>query len=412
MPLIVQYPVIVPVLIDGVVAGETNQPIAVPAGAHRICVDDADDAEPAFRDLVVGAADAVLDAAPTFMTFSPRTRPVERYSPLYCCYNGFVFGQFMALGLTDCKPANYADRRMRMREFLEEIGAGVELPQQAVAFGSEEHTLAIARGVEALAARSSTMADFARLGLALIVYGNHAASAATGDAEAADAAADAAITIEDLRSRHQLPPPRLEQFVPRLVDGCSRDIDDVLSPSLAYLARVIQGLEVEDDTAFVIMPFAAPYAGYFASFYRPTLEAAGLRAFRAWGGLSNEDYCELLLALIAKCGLVWADVSDANPNVFYETGAAHAFGKIAVLVVHEDQAKQRPANIGHDVVMCYMPAQADWPLGAIARFAVVVVALRAAAVEGQRTRITPALLNASLEKSTERLRQRLLIRPQ
>ena len=408
MPLIVQYPAVVPVLIDGVVAGETNRVIDLPAGAHRISVDDADGAEPACRDLVVGAADAAPDAAPTFLNFSPLPRCVDRYSALYCCYNGFVFGQFMALSFAEYAQSGYLERRTRMQEFLDEIGAEVELPSQTVSLGSEEHALTITRMVGALAARSSAMADFARLGQALIVYGNLTASGDMGDAEAAEAATSIAADIENWRSQHRWPPISLEQFVPRVSSNGDRHIDDVLSPSLAYLASVVQGLEVEDHTAFVIMPFAPPYAGYFGSFYRPALERAGLRAFRAWGGLSKEDYCDLLLSLIAKCGLVWADVSDANPNVYYETGAAHAFGKIAVLVVHEEQAECLPANIGHDVVVRYSPARSDWPEGAIGIMAGIVLGLRAAARRGERSRITPALLNAALDKSAERLEQMLV----
>ena len=63
------------------------------------------------------------------------------------------------------------------------------------------------------------------------------------------------------------------------------DPDRVLAPSLAYLRDVVARLPVESDTAFVVMPFTAPYAGYYASFYRPALEHCGYRAFRAWDGL-------------------------------------------------------------------------------------------------------------------------------
>ena len=106
-------------------------------------------------------------------------------------------------------------------------------------------------------------------------------------------------------------------------------MENVLSPSLAYLGKIVDTLEVERDTAFVIMPFKQPYASYYSMLYRPALESAGYRAFRAWGGLGSEDYCDLLLKLIAKCGLVWADASELSYNVLYEIGGT-------------------PTNIGHD----------------------------------------------------------------
>jgi len=47
-------------------------------------------------------------------------------------------------------------------------------------------------------------------------------------------------------------------------------VENVLSPSLAYLGKIVDTLEVERDTAFVIMPFKQPYASYYSMLYRPS----------------------------------------------------------------------------------------------------------------------------------------------
>lgn len=315
---------------------------------------------------------------------------VDRFSPLYCLYNGVMLGQFLAAAFAAYARPGYGERRMRMQEFLDEIGAEVRLPAEPVTFGEPAYHRLVQEIVVATAARSSALAELALLGMHLVVHGH---LVAVGDPTAADLAAE----IERLRQEHGLPAPDLERLVPTLRDDGSSRIDEVLSPVLAYLAQAVRTLAVEPDTAFVIMPFAPPYAGYFASFYRPALEGAGCRAFRAWGGLSNEDYCDLLLALIGRCGLVWADVSDRNPNVFYETGAAHALGRPAVLVVHAAQAATVPANIGHDAVMRYDPQAADWPDTQVRALSLLLAAVRSAVQAGDSVRVGPRTVAAMVD---------------
>jgi tetratricopeptide (TPR) repeat protein len=160
---------------------------------------------------------------------------------------------------------------------------------------------------------------------------------------------------------------------------------------------------VEPETAFVIMSFSAPYAEYFSTFYRPALENAGMRAFRAWGGLGSEDYGVLLLALIAKSGMVWADVSEPNANVFYEIGAAHAFGKVSMLVVREDRSDTAPANIGHDAVARYSDTDDGWPETSVLAMGTWILALRAAAEAGERLRVTPDAFSTAIDDMGRRL---------
>jgi hypothetical protein len=152
----------------------------------------------------------------------------------------------------------------------------------------------------------------------------------------------------------------------------------------------------------------APYADYYRDFYRPSLEQCGYRTFRAWGGLANEDYADLLLALIGKSGFVWADVSDLNPNVIYEIGAAHAFGKLSALVVRDDLAHGVPANIGHDAVVRYDPTDSDWPTGAVLLMAACIAALELAAERGERLRITPDTIARVFDEVSHSLRHVLL----
>jgi hypothetical protein len=76
------------------------------------------------------------------------------------------------------------------------------------------------------------------------------------------------------------------------VGGKKRVLDITHTPSEAagvasittddHLKKVSKGVTVEPtDTCFVMMPFAAPLGGYYASIYEPAIKKAGLTPVRA-----------------------------------------------------------------------------------------------------------------------------------
>jgi hypothetical protein len=318
---------------------------------------------------------------------------LDRFSPLYCAYNGFLLGQFLSLAFGEYARRDYPVRRARMLEFLAEIDVALEIPAAPPGLGSEAHVDLLTEVLPRIAERSKRLADFLLLGALLTHYG----VLADADPETAQETLE---QFEWLREKHGL--PAIDPAGVRLDPG-RRDVDDVLSPSLAYLGKIVDTLAVEPDTAFVIMPFKQPYASYFGALYRPALESAGYRAFRAWGGLGSEDYCDLLLKLIGKSGLVWADVSELNYNVLYEIGAAHALGKLSMIVVREEDAAGTPANIGHDAIVRYDPRADDWPDGTVRLMAALIKTLQFAAERGERLRVAPDSVRAALELTGRRL---------
>jgi len=82
--------------------------------------------------------------------------------------------------------------------------------------------------------------------------------------------------------------------------------------------------------AFVIMPFAPPFAAIFHDVIKPAL--AGYDVFRADSRLDERGILEKIVSGIAESDLVVADVTATNPNVMYELGIAHALGKPTVMV--------------------------------------------------------------------------------
>lgn len=387
--LLVQFPGDAAVLLDGVLAGRTNRVLPLTTGAHVVSL--ADDAGDPPEHRVTLAPDAP-DGQVVGVSFAARAEPLDRFSPLYCAYNGFLLGQFLSLGFRAGGDGKYAIRRERMAEFLAEIGITAALPEAAPGLGADALVELYGALLPQIAARSRRLADFVLFGGMLTHYGVLAGSDP-------DTAGTLLAEVLQLRERLSLPPLEPSAFVLRQ----GGDPDDVLSPSLAYLARVVAALEVEPRTAFVIMPFKPPFASYFASFYRPALEGAGYRAFRAWGGLASEDYADLLIALIRGSGAVWADVSGNNDNVLYEIGAAHALGKISMLVVRASEAETTPANIGHDAVVRYDDGDADWPGGMVLLASALLSALTFAAERGERLRVTPDAVKSVVEDIGRRL---------
>ena len=94
--------------------------------------------------------------------------------------------------------------------------------------------------------------------------------------------------------------------------------------------------------AFVAMPFGTKpgpdgqpidFNAVYAAYIRPSLEAAGLKAFRAdeelrAGDIISDMFQELLLA-----DLVVADLTIDNPNVWYELGIRHTLQARGIVLV-------------------------------------------------------------------------------
>jgi tetratricopeptide (TPR) repeat protein len=385
--LVVRYPGDAEVRVDGATAGRTNRVIPILPGDHEVRLVDKNTDPPSHRVTATAGADVVLRVA-----FQHARPAIDRFSRLYCAYNGFLLGQFLTLAFEQADAREYLVRRGRMLEFLREINVPLDIPEAPPGLGSEVHVNLINAVLPRIAERSKPLADFLLLGSLL----THHTFLADPDPETADKSIE---VIDGVRARHKLPQIDLGhlRFDPE------RSAENALSPLLAYLGKIVDTLEVEHDTAFVIMPFKQPYASYYSMLYRPALESVGYRAFRAWGGLGSEDYCDLVLKLIAKCGLVWADASELNHNVLYEIGAAHALGKLSMIVVRDEDAASTPANIGHDAIVRYDPRADDWPEGTVALMAMLISTLKFAAESGKRLRVTPDSLQGALDFIGRRL---------
>ncbi len=95
--------------------------------------------------------------------------------------------------------------------------------------------------------------------------------------------------------------------------------------------------------AFVVMQFAEPYDTFYKEVIQKQAEAAGYEVFRidekAGPGVIFQD----IQREIEQAEVVIAEITPANPNVFYEVGYAHALGKPTILLA------QRGAQLPFDI---------------------------------------------------------------
>ncbi|MYB22610.1 MAG: hypothetical protein F4066_02290 [Chloroflexi bacterium] len=88
-------------------------------------------------------------------------------------------------------------------------------------------------------------------------------------------------------------------------------------------------------TAFVIMPFTPDLQSVFDSFYRKTLEANGMAVQRADNSQNSQAITKDIVLSIRGSDLIIADLTDANANVYYELGLAHAMNKPVIMLAQD-----------------------------------------------------------------------------
>ncbi len=100
-----------------------------------------------------------------------------------------------------------------------------------------------------------------------------------------------------------------------------------------------------------------------------------MRAIRAWGGLSSEEYYLFLLTLISRSGAVLAELTTLNLNVINEVGIAHGIPKV-VFLIGRKPLPHVPSNIAHLPIHMYRTDGADWLPRATAKCAAYIEWMR------------------------------------
>ena len=80
-------------------------------------------------------------------------------------------------------------------------------------------------------------------------------------------------------------------------------------------------------TAFVIMPYGAAFDDLYDDFIYDVLTSANFETTRADEVTASASIMNTIIASIERSCIIVVDLTDENPNVFYEMGIAHALHK-------------------------------------------------------------------------------------
>jgi hypothetical protein len=113
------------------------------------------------------------------------------------------------------------------------------------------------------------------------------------------------------------------------------------------------------DTCFVLMPFGSPVGDYYRQIYEPAIKKAGMRPVRADDDIFGAGkIIDQIWDGINAAKVLVAEMTNRNPNAFYELGLAHALEKPVVLISsNEDDV---PFDLKHIRVIYYNVSDPFW----------------------------------------------------
>jgi hypothetical protein len=102
---------------------------------------------------------------------------------------------------------------------------------------------------------------------------------------------------------------------------------------------------------FVLMPFAGEFDDIYQLGIKDACKKVGAFCERVDEQFFQESILERTYNQIAKADVIVSDMTGRNPNVFYETGYAHALGKRVILLTHN--AEDIPFDLKHYAHIVY-----------------------------------------------------------
>ena len=95
------------------------------------------------------------------------------------------------------------------------------------------------------------------------------------------------------------------------------------------------------------MPFRSDLKPVYDDHIKPTMESLGYKCFRADGIFSNKPIIDDIIDAVQRSYIIISDLTDNNPNVFYETGYCHAIGKKVILITQDSDVPFDLKSIRH-----------------------------------------------------------------
>jgi uridine kinase len=86
------------------------------------------------------------------------------------------------------------------------------------------------------------------------------------------------------------------------------------------------------ERCFIIMSFDQRYDHVYASAIKPAVDEAGFECFRIDQNTAPMNIPHTIVQEIISSRLIIADISEPNPNVFYELGISHSVGNKTIII--------------------------------------------------------------------------------
>jgi len=114
----------------------------------------------------------------------------------------------------------------------------------------------------------------------------------------------------------------------------------------------LQLIEQEENTAFVIMPFKDEFNEVYGEICQICIDL-GIKCLRADEIFTNRAIMQNILERIAKAEILIADLTEKNPNVYYEVGIAHSLRDEDSVILITKDLKTSPFDITHRSLLIY-----------------------------------------------------------
>lgn len=114
----------------------------------------------------------------------------------------------------------------------------------------------------------------------------------------------------------------------------------------------LQIIEVEQNTAFVIMPFQKEFENIYGEICQTCIDLK-MDCKRADEIFSNRAIMETILEKIATSEIIIADLTEKNPNVYYEVGIAHSLRDQDAVILITQSIESSPFDINHRSILIY-----------------------------------------------------------
>lgn len=110
-------------------------------------------------------------------------------------------------------------------------------------------------------------------------------------------------------------------------------------------------VKVNEKLCFIIMPFTDKLNPIYDSIIKPVIKDLKLECLRADEIFTSKPIIEDIWDNVKKARFLIADLTERNPNVFYELGLAHALNKEVILLTQD--INDVPFDLRHFRIIVY-----------------------------------------------------------